>query len=102
MGTILVIVPPSVIENWMNEFNASGHFGVIAFTGPSRDIAFGRIRTGLDEIMVFGRSMLQSDDDLSEIKHIRWKLIVIDEGGSIIQEFQNKAIRWIEIAEGML
>ena len=37
---ILVIVPASVIENWMNEFNAWGHFGVIAFTGPSRDIAW--------------------------------------------------------------
>jgi superfamily II DNA or RNA helicase len=76
---ILVIVPPSVIENWMNEFKAWGHFGVVAFTGPSRDMAMGRIRTGLDEIMVCGRTMLQSDDDLADVKHIQWKLIVIDE-----------------------
>jgi superfamily II DNA or RNA helicase len=76
---ILVIVPPSVIENWMNEFEAWGHFGVAAFSGSSKHRALDRVRTGLDEIMVCGKTMLQNDDDLHEIKQIKWKLIIIDE-----------------------
>lgn len=76
---ILVIVPPSVIENWMNEFQAWGYFGVVAFSGSSKHRALDRLRTGLDEIMVCGKTMLQNDDDLHEIKQIKWKIVIIDE-----------------------
>lgn len=76
---ILVIVPPSVIANWINEFEAWGHFGVVAFAGPSRDRALERISTGLDEIMVCGKSMFQNSDDLHRIKQMKWKLLIVDE-----------------------
>lgn len=76
---ILIIVPPSVVENWMNEFQTWGYFGAVAFSGASRDRALDRIRNGLDEIMVCGRSVFNQPDDIRDLKQIKWKLIVVDE-----------------------
>jgi SNF2 family DNA or RNA helicase len=77
---ILIAVPPSVMENWMNELNTWGHFGAVKFAGPSRDLALERIREGLDEIMVCGSSLFKgSEDDLRQVKSIPWKLLIVDE-----------------------
>lgn len=76
---ILVIVPPSVIENWLSEFETWGHFAVSKFHGPSRSLALESIRNGWDEIMVCGKSVFSQAEDVEAIKMIPWKLIVVDE-----------------------
>jgi DNA excision repair protein ERCC-6-like 2 len=76
---ILVLVPPSVIENWRNEFQAWGYFGVAAYAGPSREQEIERIYNGLEEIMICGKSILQNEEDLLAVKKVEWKLIIVDE-----------------------
>lgn len=76
---ILIIVPPSVMENWLNEAGTWGHFGVAKYHGASRSLALERIRNGSDEILVCGKSLFNQPDDVTAIKTIAWKLIVVDE-----------------------
>lgn len=79
---ILIVVPSSVIENWMSELSTWGHFGAVKYQGASRDRALERIRLGLDEVMVCGRSLFQGQmgcGDLQHVKQVAWKLIVVDE-----------------------
>ena len=81
----LVIVPPSVIENWSNEFKTWGHFSVAVFQDKDRALALERIRNGMDDIMICGRSIFIQNDSFEVVKNIRWKLIVIDE----FHEYKN-------------
>jgi len=77
---ILIIVPASVVENWLNEFHTWGHFAAVKFSGPSRDRAFEKITNGQADILVCCKSLFGQADDLKRIvEYKKWKLIVVDE-----------------------
>jgi hypothetical protein len=76
---VLVMVPSSVTQNWMNEFGTWGHFGVALYHGGDRALSLERIRNGLDEVLICSKGVLVSADDMASLKSIPWKLIVVDE-----------------------
>jgi len=77
---ILIIVPSSVAENWASEFATWGHFNVAPiYQGSSREKALDRIKTGLDFILIVGKSIFSRADDFDALNSIKWKLIIVDE-----------------------
>lgn len=76
---ILIIVPPSIISNFLNELNTWGHFAVSVFQGKERMNAIENITNGHDDILIIGKSLLTSDQTINLLQDIQWKLIVVDE-----------------------
>jgi SNF2 family DNA or RNA helicase len=76
---ILIIVPPSVLTNWENEFKTWGYFAVASYRDANRAIAIERIACGMEDIMLCGKSMLVQKKDFNELLTIQWSLIIIDE-----------------------
>jgi SNF2 family DNA or RNA helicase len=73
---ILIIVPPSVVANWMKEFKTWGYFGVGSYH-VERQEALNSVKDGTNEVLVCGASLFLGDFD--EIASVKWKLIVVDE-----------------------
>jgi len=84
---ILIIVPSSVAENWANEFATWGHFTATTYQGSTREKALDRIKTGLDFILIVGKSIFTRADDFDALNSIKWKLIIVDE----YHEYKNHA-----------
>mmetsp|Transcript_38727 Transcript_38727/g.83449 ORF Transcript_38727/g.83449 Transcript_38727/m.83449 type:complete len:902 (+) Transcript_38727:275-2980(+) len=82
---ILIIVPPSVVQNWQNEFETWGHFTVGVYSGQSREKALERIQDGRDFILIVGKSLFVRVADYDQIASIEWKLVIVDE----FHEFKN-------------
>lgn len=78
---ILIVVPPTVLDNWKKEISQFTHFSVACYSGPDKVNALKQVECGMAEIMLTKRSMLQHVSDFSEINgaHVKWKLVVIDE-----------------------
>lgn len=74
---VLVIVPPSVIDNWMKEFCTWGHFGVGKYQNQGRHQALAKVKNGTHEILVCGGKLATLD--FNELSSVQWKLIIVDE-----------------------
>jgi SNF2 family DNA or RNA helicase len=74
---ILLVVPTAVFQNWLNEFNVWGYFGVAAYSGPKREEKIEDIKTGAAEILLCGVTFFRQE--FAILKEVDWKLIIIDE-----------------------
>jgi SNF2 family DNA or RNA helicase len=78
---VLIVVPPTVLENWENEFARFTHFSVATYADKGRDVALSQIISGMAEVMLTKRSTYANPDDFHAINSIplKWKLVIIDE-----------------------
>lgn len=76
---ILIVAPTGVVPDWVKTFTKWGHFAVVIYEGPSRDIALDSVKTGLAEVMVCPRSMFERKDQFDQILQCKWKIAIIDE-----------------------
>ena len=75
---ILILVPPSIVPNWINDFNSWGHFGIELYE-KGRERALDRIKQGYSEILICRKSVFMKRADFKEISSVRWKMVVVDE-----------------------
>ena len=76
---VLIIVPPTTLQNWRNEFASWTHFGVAAYIGEGRDQALEKVRRGSAEVLLTAKSLFMQQAGFKELNTIPWKLVIIDE-----------------------
>lgn len=69
----------SVISNWENEFKTWGHFAAASYRDSNRMQALQRVRDGMEDILLCGKSMLSQKEFFPPLLSVTWKLIVVDE-----------------------
>ena len=82
---VMLIVPASVVDNWMSEFSKWGHFAVYKYTASTADECLDNARDGLAEAVVVPKSLFTMEKHYENLKEIDWKLIVVDE----FHEYKN-------------
>ena len=83
---ILLVCPPSVIQNWRNELDVWGHFAVEVFQDKDRLVALDRIKGGVSDILLCGRALFSQEQSFQQLMQFPWKLVVVDE----YHEFKSK------------
>lgn len=76
---VLILVPPTLIENWKNEFKKFAHFSVAVYRDKNRAKALKQLCNGTAEVLLTGHSTFRSEKDFKELNKVAWKLVVIDE-----------------------
>lgn len=76
---ILVIVPPSIIPNWIGDFGTWGHFGVTLYRGDGKEKALDDTLNGVAEVLVCPRSLFEHKSDFRSLSAVQWKAIIADE-----------------------
>jgi SNF2 family DNA or RNA helicase len=85
---VLIVVPPSIIQNWVHDFSIWGHFSIAVYQGSQsgREKALESIRLGVAEVMICAKSLFTQPSAFSDLYQIKWKLIIVDE----FHQFKNK------------
>jgi hypothetical protein len=78
---VLIVVPPTVLDNWKKEIAQFTHFSVACYSGTGKENALKQVACGMAEIMLTKRSMFQQAADFRELNSmpVKWKLVIIDE-----------------------
>ena len=91
---VLIVVPPTTIENWKNEFARFTHFAVATYQGDQREKAMERLSDGTAEILLTARSLLQQKESFKQLNKISWKLVIIDE----FHLFKVSKLYWLSLS----
>eukprot|EP01082_Thalassiosira_pseudonana_P007522 g6499.t1.3.5e17418a g6499 g6499.t1 contig23:610816-615246(-) len=94
---ILIVVPSSVIDNWVSEFETWGYFNVGVYRGGNREKAIDDVREGNNFILITGKSLFTRESDYSYFAGIKWKLVIIDE----FHEYKNHKSNAFKCLEGV-
>jgi SNF2 family DNA or RNA helicase len=93
---ILVIVPPSVIANWSNEFNQWGHFSVEIFGRENDRLAsISQVKKGIKDILLIGKSLFTQSECFQLMIEVKWELVIIDE----FHEYKNNKTKAYQCLE---
>ncbi|CAJ1940194.1 unnamed protein product [Cylindrotheca closterium] len=78
---VLIIVPPSVVDNWKNEFEKFSTFAAAIFSGKKagRVEALEKLRDGRAEVLIAAKSQFQDACGARDLNEFPWKLVIIDE-----------------------
>jgi len=76
---ILIMVPPTLISNWLKDMSTWGFFSVAVYRGSRKEQSIARIKFGMAEILLCPVSMFQQDSDFITISEMKWKLVIVDE-----------------------
>jgi len=80
---ILIVIPPSIIDNWKQDFGMWGHYGVAIYQGSEREEALNKIKSGEAEVLLCAKSLFTGDAAFQVLackdSGIKWKLIIVDE-----------------------
>ena len=76
---VLIIVPPSIVQNWRTDFETWGHFSIVCYESSQRERAVEAIKHGAAEVMVCKKSLFMQEVDIKMLSKIHWRVIVVDE-----------------------
>jgi SNF2 family DNA or RNA helicase len=78
---ILIVIPPSIIQNWVHDFETWAHVSVAVYqgNGPQREKALDMIKYGRAEVLLCPKSQFQACAGFKPLTEVKWKLIIVDE-----------------------
>lgn len=76
---VLIVMPPSIMQNWVRDIKIWTHLSIATYHGPLRTSALNQIKSGDCEILLCANSMFSQDAGFADILTIPWKIVVIDE-----------------------
>jgi SNF2 family DNA or RNA helicase len=83
---VLIVVPPSIIQNWTHDFDMWGHFSIAVYEGTGRTRALESIQRGVAEVLICPKSLFMQDSDFRKLSAVPFKIIIVDE----FHLFKNK------------
>jgi SNF2 family DNA or RNA helicase len=83
---VLIVVPPSIIQNWTHDFDMWGHFSIVVYQGPGRTKALESIQRGVAEVLICSKALFMQVSDFQKLSAVPFKLIIVDE----FHQFKNK------------
>lgn len=84
---ILLVVPKSVLDQWLEALKNWGHFAVEVLQSCNE---VSRLITGESEILLCTHSQFNKEMVLAELASVSWKLVIIDE----FHIFKNEKSKW--------
>jgi SNF2 family DNA or RNA helicase len=77
---ILIVIPPSILQNWVQDFETWAHVSVAVYQGDGtkREKALDMIKYGRAEVLLCAKSQFQGVG-FKALKEVKWKLIIVDE-----------------------
>lgn len=93
-GSVLIICPSSVIQNWEIEFSRWSDFTVSMYHGPNRDLTLGKLEacevevliTSFDTYRIHGNTLLD----------VNWEIVIVDEAHRLKNEKSKLYIACLE------
>ncbi|KAH7576956.1 hypothetical protein JRO89_XS01G0182600 [Xanthoceras sorbifolium] len=83
-GSVLIICPSSVIQNWEIEFSRWSTFNVSVYHGPNRDLILEKLEArGVEVLIMSFDSYRIHGSILSEVK---WEIVIVDEAHRLKNE----------------
>jgi SNF2 family DNA or RNA helicase len=83
---VLIVVPPSIIQNWTHDFDMWGHFSIAVYQGTGRMKALESIQRGVAEVLICPKSLFMMPSDFRKLSAVPFKLIIVDE----FHQFKNR------------
>lgn len=74
---VLIICPPGLISNWINEFNFWGYFDLEVWEKDT-EVTLNKILSGKCEILLCGKERFFRPENFLRISKVIFKLVIVD------------------------